>query len=108
MSIKISFLHYMKWTRVMLPVVFEEFEVVCILLAVFSFHYNCQLVRDQQKSGGAAAPQPTRFLRACYIIFLLGYVKPANICFFKVSNRNTRKRCEICSKLTTKTSKRHQ
>ena len=50
MSIKISFLHYMKWTRVMLPVVFEEFEVVCILLAVFSFHYNCQLVRDQQKA----------------------------------------------------------
>ena len=28
---------------------------------------------------------------------------PANICLFKVNNRNTRKRCEICSKLTIKT-----
>ena len=27
---------------------------------------------------------------------------PAKICLFKVKNRNTRKRCEIYSKLTTK------
>ena len=27
---------------------------------------------------------------------------------FKVSNRNTRARCEICSKLTIKTPERHQ
>ena len=27
---------------------------------------------------------------------------------FKVSNRNTRKRCEICSKLTTKTPERRK
>ena len=27
---------------------------------------------------------------------------------FKVNNRNTRKRCEICSKLTTKTPEQHQ
>ena len=27
---------------------------------------------------------------------------PANIHFFKVNNRRTRKRCEICSKLTLK------
>ena len=36
MSIKISFMHYMKWARVMLPVVFEESELVCILFAIFS------------------------------------------------------------------------
>ena len=30
------------------------------------------------------------------------YRKPANIYLFKVDNRNTRKRCEICSKLTIK------
>ena len=29
---------------------------------------------------------------------------PANIYLFKVSNRNTRKRCETCAKLTIKTS----
>ena len=34
--------------------------------------------------------------------------KPAGIYFFKVSNRSTRKRCQICSKLTIKTpGRRH-
>ena len=33
---------------------------------------------------------------------------PANIYLFKVNNRNTRKRCEICSKLTIKTPERLQ
>ena len=33
---------------------------------------------------------------------------PAGICLLKVSNRNTRTRCEICSKLTIKTPKRRQ
>ena len=32
---------------------------------------------------------------------------PANIYMFKVNNRNTRKRCEISSKLTVKTSEQH-
>ena len=31
---------------------------------------------------------------------------PPNIYLFKVSNKNTRKRCEICSKLTIKTPER--
>ena len=31
---------------------------------------------------------------------------PANIYLFKVTNRNTRKRCEISSKLTIKTPER--
>ena len=29
---------------------------------------------------------------------------PANIYLFNINNRNTKKRCEICSKLTIKTS----
>ena len=33
---------------------------------------------------------------------------PAGICMFKVNNRNTRKRCEICSNLTIKTPERRQ
>ena len=33
---------------------------------------------------------------------------PANIYLLKVDNRNTRARCEICSKLTVKTPERHQ
>ena len=36
-------------------------------------------------------------LNRCFIIF------PASIYLFKVNNRNTRKRCEMCSKLTRKT-----
>ena len=32
MLIKISFMHYMQWTRVMFPVIFEEFEMVYMFL----------------------------------------------------------------------------
>ena len=47
MSIKISFMHFMKWTRVMLPKVFEEFELVYVMFLFFSFYDHCQLVKDQ-------------------------------------------------------------
>ena len=33
---------------------------------------------------------------------------PASFQLFKVNNRNTRKRCKICSKLTIKTPERRQ
>ena len=32
---------------------------------------------------------------------------PVNIYLFKLNNRNSRKRCEMCSKLTIKTPERH-
>ena len=47
LSIKISFMHYMKWTRVMLRVLFEEFEIVYIFLLLLYFYYHCQLVKGQ-------------------------------------------------------------
>ena len=36
----------------------------------------------------------------------LNYVSgsPTNICMFEFKNRNTRKQCEICSRLTIKTT----
>ena len=37
MSIKISSMHYVKWTRVMLPAGFVEFDLVCIFSPVFFF-----------------------------------------------------------------------
>ena len=37
---------------------------------------------------------------------MLPYSIPAGNCMFKVNNRNTRTRCEICSKLTKKTPER--
>ena len=43
-SIKISN-NYIKWKKVMLPVVFEEFQMVYIFVLLFSFHYHCQLVK---------------------------------------------------------------
>ena len=43
-SIKISY-DYIKWTKVMLPVVFEESPMVYICVLLFSFHYHCQLVK---------------------------------------------------------------
>ena len=47
MSIKISLMHYMKLTRLMLPVVSQQFELVCIFLLFFSIHGHCQLVKGQ-------------------------------------------------------------
>ena len=38
-------------------------------------------------------------------VFTLDY--PVGIYMFKVKNRNTRKRCEVCSRLTIKTPERH-
>ena len=49
MSIKISFTHYrnyIAWTRVKLPVVFEEFDM-CFFWLLVSFHYYCQLLNGQ-------------------------------------------------------------
>ena len=46
-SIKISFMYYMKWKRVMFLVIFEEFQIVYIFLLLFSFHLHCQLVKGQ-------------------------------------------------------------
>ena len=49
-SIKISFMHYrnyITWTKVKLPVPFEEFDTVYIFWLFFPFHYHCQLVKGQ-------------------------------------------------------------
>ena len=35
-------------------------------------------------------------------------IYPANICLFRVNNRNTRIRCKICSKLTIRISEQRQ
>ena len=42
------------------------------------------------------------FKNVLYLIITLQFPNSANIYMFKVSNRNIRKRCEICSMLTTK------
>ena len=50
---------------------------------------------------------PTSFFyRIEFVIFRTAISDPANIYLFKVNNRKTRKRCEICSKLTMKIPER--
>ena len=39
---------------------------------------------------------------------IIGYYLKAGNYMFKVNNRNTRERCEICSRLTIKTSRQRQ
>ena len=59
-SIKISFMNYMKWTRVMLPVVFEELELVCggFFCFIFLFTVIVKLIKEQI-SRGIQSPFPT-------------------------------------------------
>ena len=45
-------------------------------------------------------------LRKSNVILWLYFGNPAGIYLLKVNNRNTRTRCEICSKLTIKTPER--
>ena len=42
-------------------------------------------------------------LNNMYAVQVFSDYAPANIYLFKVNNKNIRKRCEICSKLTIKT-----
>ena len=63
MSIKISFIHCMKGTKVMLPIVFEEFEMVYNFLLLFSFHLSLPIgkMSTLTKIWGAAALQTPGF-----------------------------------------------
>ena len=50
MSIKVSFMHhrnYITGTRVKLPVVSEELDMVYIFRLLFTFQYYCQFVKGQ-------------------------------------------------------------
>ena len=56
-------MHYLKCIRVVLPEVSKEFELACVLLLFFSFHYDFQLIKANfcknlwwGRGAGAAAP----------------------------------------------------
>ena len=64
MSIKINFMYYMKWIKVILTVVFEEFKVVCIFLAIFFFSLQLSIGKRSTLAkiwGAAAPPSPPGF-----------------------------------------------
>ena len=91
-----------------------------ILFTVFtsrkSFEITCSIPRSGRWESRLLIPSqlekltyegetkivPSRFLTS------LDSHNPANSYLFKDNSENTRKRCEICSKLTTKTPKRRQ
>ena len=85
MSTKISFMHYrnhITWTRVMLPVVLEEFDIVYIFWLLFTFHYYCQLVKGHlyPKSGRGdcsppAPPPPPPLSTALYMVGTLVFTR---------------------------------
>ena len=43
----------------------------------------------------------------CSVFIFSKSISPANIYLLKINNKNNRKRCEICTKLTTKTPERN-
>ena len=66
------------------------------ILLFFFFYFTLVLNRD-----------PTRVRKSKTNTFDES-INPAGIYLLKVNNRNTRTRCEICSKLAIKTPKQHQ
>ena len=89
-----------------------------ILFTVFtsrkSFEITCSIPRSGRWESRLLIPSQlekltykgeTKIVRSRFLISL-GSHNPANSYLFKDNSENTRKRCEICSKLTTKTPKR--
>ena len=64
---------------------------------------------DGKESRSFNAVHQNRAIAALISVFnrFWGGRSPANIYLFKFNNRNTRKKCEMCSKLTIKTPERH-
>ena len=93
-------------------------KLICLTLLLYVYTY----VRERNQESGLGFRIPftygIRIKKCCF--FQIFYLRitwlipkifkqfPANIYLFKVKNRNTRKRYEICSKLTIKTLERRQ
>ena len=68
--------------------------------------------KERKKTCGLKSRKPTLSKKRTDVTPLRQYTIPttnlASNCMFKVNNKNTRTRCEICSKLKIKTPKRRQ
>ena len=64
MPVKNNFMHYMEWIRVMLPVFFEELELVCIFFLSLSLSIakRSTLAKIWGSSSPTPPPQSPRFL----------------------------------------------
>ena len=109
----------------------ETSQLICSANQLTGFYMCAILVvkglnqcRNRQSLANIIVSDETGFLLNCevnsrnfpryvpvgnHLIFARGVqdpVNPAGIYMFKVNNRNTRTRCEVCSKLTIKTVER--
>ena len=67
-SINISSMYYMKWTRIILPVVFEEFGMVYRFVATFFFLLSLSVGKRWilvKIKGSCSNPLAPRFLQDC-------------------------------------------
>ena len=69
-------------------------------------YYNLKLLKPFLVASEQGFKEINRLISKRLSNIYLGKSYPAGNYMFKVNNRNTRTRCEICSKLTIKTPER--
>ena len=80
----------------------------CLVLAFWQY-LNCRIYKDdltiQYFLTWGKTALGSLFSNSLFVHLWTKYTNQANIYLFKVNNRNTRKKCEICSKLIIKIGK---
>ena len=79
--------------------------LLCLPLYLCIYAAQCFAIFEFIGHGVAGASSTRNVLLILPCIFMI-FTIPAGIYLLKVNNRNTRTRCEICSKLTIKTPER--
>ena len=85
----------------------QQYSVIIVLLW-YSFIHLCFVFCCCQKYIFTLIICTYSFIWSLLLSLLTVIRYPPNICLFKFKNRNSRERCEICSKLPIKTSERRQ
>ena len=75
----------------------------CSQMSWFYWHYDNCILSDFRNKRLIWILLRWYGIKLTYLMQMFPINSPLNIYLFKVNNRNTRKSCEICSKLTTKT-----
>ena len=75
----------------------QTFQWIFVLNSIKHKFFNVSIINQRFSDVFRKRPVPWSELKTTC---------PVNIYLFKVNNRNTKKRCEVCSKLTIKTPER--
>ena len=84
----------------------ENKQACCSLLSVC--HLSKTRTPPKKFFRNSAKFRNAYFPEHLSVLLLLENNFPANIYLFKINNRNTKKRCEICPKLTLRTPERRE